>query len=73
MSLMVGGEGQRPNADGVAVEGHHVVPSCGAVLKNEDLAPSFGAKVEQLVADAAREAGEIEVAGLERAIGWVCH
>ncbi len=61
-----GGEGQRPNADGVAIEGHHVVPSCGAVLEDEHLALAFGPKVEQFVARAAQEAGEIEVAGLER-------
>jgi hypothetical protein len=57
-----GGESQRPNAGGVAIEGHHVVPPCSAVLKDEDLPPAFGPKVEEFVARAAQEAGEIEVA-----------
>jgi hypothetical protein len=64
-----GGEGQRPNADGVTVEGHYVVPPRGAILKDEHLALAFGAKVEQFVARAAQEAGEIKVAGFERAFG----
>jgi len=62
-------EGQRPNADGVTVEGHYVVASRGTILKDERLALAFGAKVEQFVSGAAQEAAEIEVAGFERAFG----
>ena len=30
-----GGEGQRPNAGRVAIEGHHVGAPCGAIAKDE--------------------------------------
>jgi len=33
------------------------VPSCGAVLKDEDLTPAFGPKVDQFVARVARFPG----------------
>ncbi len=61
-----GSEGQRPNAGRVAIEGHHVGPSRGAIPENEHLAPALVAQVHQLVAGAAQETGEIEVAGFER-------
>jgi hypothetical protein len=58
----------RAHRRGVAVEGHHVVALAWPILKHEDLAPSLRAKIEQLVACAAQEAGEIEVTSLERAL-----
>jgi hypothetical protein len=66
MSFDRGGESQGPDAGGVAIEGHYVVPPCSAILKDEDFTPAFGAQVEQLVPGAAQEAGEIEIARLER-------
>ena len=63
-----GGESQRPNGGAVAVERHHVFAPGRAIAKHEDLAPAFGAQVEQFVAGAAQEAGEIEVARLERGL-----
>ena len=60
-----GGDGERANGGGVAIEGDHVVAPGWPILKHEDLTPPFGAQVEQFVARAAQETGEIEVAGLE--------
>ena len=43
----------------------HVLAPGWPVAKDEDLAPALGAQIEQLVAGAAQETGEIEVAGFE--------
>ena len=59
------GEGERPDADGVAVEREHVFTPRRPVLKNKDLPPALGAQVKQVVARAAKEAGEVEVASLD--------
>jgi hypothetical protein len=67
--LDCGGEGQGPNACRVAVEGDHIVAPRCPILKDEDLALAFRAKVEQFVAGATQEAGEIELAGLEPMFG----
>ena len=66
MSLIVAENASGRTAGAVAVEGHHVVAARRAIPKDEDLAPPFGAQVDQVVACAAQEAGEIEVARLER-------
>ena len=66
MSLMVAAKASGRTVVGVAIEGHHVVAPGWPILKHEDLAPPLVAKVEQLVAGAAQETGEIEVACLER-------
>ena len=60
------GERQRRNGRAVAVERQHVVASRRAIAEDEDLAPAFGTQVDEVVAGAAQEAGEIEVARLER-------
>ena len=64
MSLMVG-EGQWANAGRITVEGHHVITTRGAILKDENLARPFGSKALKFVTRQAQEAGEIEVARLE--------
>ena len=66
MSLMVDGERQRWNSRAVAVERQHVVAPRRAVAEHEDLSWPFGAQVDEVVARAAEEAGEIEIARLER-------
>ena len=53
-------------ASGVAVEGQHVVAARRAITEDENLAPAFGAQVDEVIARAAQKAGEIEVARLER-------
>ena len=63
-----GGEGERADGGGVAVEGHHVVAPGWPVLKHEDLAPALGTKIEKLVSCAAQETGELKVAGFEPAL-----
>src|SRR4051812_41603196 len=63
-----GSECLRANGGGVAIERHHVVAPGRPILKHEDLAPAVGTKVEQLVASAAQETREIEVACFERAL-----
>src|SRR5690606_25035033 len=60
-----GGEGQRPNAGRVAIEGHHIGAPRGAIPKYEHLAPALVAQVHQFVAGATEETGEIEIARLE--------
>src|SRR5437868_2677330 len=66
VNLCVKGESERANPGGVAKERDHVIAPGGSILKCEDLALAFGAEVEQLVARAAQEAGQIKVSGLER-------
>src|ERR1700752_1569685 len=60
-----GGERERSNGGAVAIEGHPVVAPRSAILKDEDLPPPFVAKVQKLVAGAAQEPGEVEVARLK--------
>src|SRR3954465_7740740 len=60
------GERQRRDRSALAVKGQHVIAACRAITENENLAPSFGAQVDEFVPGAAQEAGEIEVARLER-------
>lgn len=71
MSLMVEENASGVTAAAFSVERHHVVAPRRAIAEYEDLAPAIGSKVEQLVAGATQEAGEIEVACLERdAVRW---
>ena len=65
MSLMVA-ENASGERCGVAVKRQHVVAARRAVAEDENLAPAFGAQVDEVVARAAQKAGEIEVARLER-------
>ena len=50
----------------MAVKGQHVVAARRPIAEDEDLAPAFGAQVDEAVARAAQEAGEVEIARLER-------
>jgi hypothetical protein len=63
MSLMVAAKASGGTL--VAKEGHHVGAPCGAIPKDEHLAPALVAQVHQLVAGATLEASEIEIARLE--------
>jgi hypothetical protein len=45
---------------------HHVFAPGWAIAEHKDLAPPFGAQVDQIVARATQVAGEIEIARLER-------
>ena len=66
MSLMVEEKASGGERCAVAVERQHVVAARRAIPEHEDLAPAFGAQVDEVVARAAQKAGEIEVARLER-------
>jgi hypothetical protein len=48
------------------IEGQHVVAARRPIAEHEDLARAFGAQVDESVPRAAQDAGEIEVARLER-------
>jgi hypothetical protein len=61
-----GCESQRPNAGGVAIEGHHVAAPRRAISKDEHLCAGPRPQLQKVVAGAAQEAGEIEIACLER-------
>ena len=67
MSLMVEENASGGTAGGVAVERQHVIAPRRAIAEHENLAPAFGAQVDEVVAGAAQKAGEIEIARLERA------
>ena len=66
MSLIVAAKASGRTLPAVAVERQHVVAARRTVPEHEDLAPAFGAQVDEVVAGAAQKAGEIEVACLER-------
>src|SRR3954449_12269659 len=50
-----GSESERANLAALTVESDHVIAPGWPVLKHKDLAPAFGAQVEQIVADAAQK------------------
>jgi hypothetical protein len=52
----------------LAVKRQDVIVAGFAITEDEDLASAFGAQIKEVVARAAQEAGEIEVAGFERAL-----
>src|SRR3979411_2344581 len=60
------GERQRRDRPALAVKGQHVIPAGRTITEDENLAPAFGAKADEVVAGAAQKAGEIKIARLER-------
>ena len=71
MSLMVAENASGRNGRAVAIERQHVIAARRAITEDEDLAPAFGAQVDEVVARAAQKAGKIEVARLERDLATV--
>ena len=62
------GKSQRRDRRALAIERQHIIAAGRTIAEDEDLAPAFGAQIEEVIARAAQEAGEIEVAGFERAL-----
>jgi hypothetical protein len=54
------------NGGSVPIKRHHVFAPGWAIAEHKDLAPPFGAQVDQIVARTTQVAGEIEIARLER-------
>ena len=62
------GECERPDATGLAIERPNVVAARRPVLKHKHLTAALITQVEQLIAGAPEEAGQIEISSLEGAL-----